>query len=943
MSATPRPRKSKKSSTRRASEQRRDNTLAPVKPALWQEVRDKVEAEYQWEGELNIAKIELAWHDLCKAKKIRHKEPPDQQTLRNFRNEEPKARKYWLIDGLCQLLLGCSLEEWEQLHQQAQDTSLKQDKECLSLEESTDRKPALQIAEVSPTSYEEVSSVSSEVTKSTPDSRLNQLEQLRKDSKARCIERWQGVGVGEKEAEELADDPSVGVPPPHIQLCAEKLILLIGEVGAGKSLIAERLFQSAIQQARDNANAPVPVYLEAKKVVGHLQEAVEAAAIGIGNPQLQGATVIIDGADEAGTGLASQLLTEARRLRAWQKTTVIITSRPIPTFDKKEEAVQVPLLSLEDACTLIERFAKQPITGLTTSLWSESIKDAVRLPLFALLMVRYLRERDNNPPTSTGELLDTLVEQVKADRSTTDKLLKRLAILSIESGYRPVRATDVVPTKTKLQPLLDSGLVIERAGGIAFPLRILSEWFAAQSLIDDDNPKVEDFVSEPEQLEYWRYPLIIATATCGYDLVSRLLTPIVEIYPAFAAEIVKGALVRRGLIEEGPQLPYKKCGQQIRTAMQAWVNGIGSKLALLIAPVRENGTLLPIGVRTDGAWLDTAWYVGESNSEDSSNLKNVVKLPADFDDPESPEWNNWNNHSGTRSGLQSAWAWKWALDILAENLSRSRAALIVPDGSLAHEAAWQAALAVTKRSSWSYDPIPCFEIEQRLSEIEAKASQSVFISLPEIDKYGTKVRQYYLDQLGAKLERFRLSGETEFCYLWPHPDQVSRGGKDWEQYTPEQLRVRAKAVYKGALDGYQELVNVWFPRLKPNLQMAALLPVRFVGVIILREPDQSPWGNPPTIRWYLEPLPEGEPNDVDISFGEHDIFQTHAVQIRSASQKLQALRPESASWVSKTRCLSEYPPAIFGVTPVSKLVYSWLWKDLRRVSWVKIVPGDNPW
>lgn len=121
MSATPRPRKSKKSSTRRSSEQRRDNTPAPVKPALWQELRDKLETEYQSEGKLNIAKIHLAWHELCTAKKIRHKEPPNEQTLRNFRNEEPKAREYWFIDGLCQLLLSCSLEEWEEQHKQAQD------------------------------------------------------------------------------------------------------------------------------------------------------------------------------------------------------------------------------------------------------------------------------------------------------------------------------------------------------------------------------------------------------------------------------------------------------------------------------------------------------------------------------------------------------------------------------------------------------------------------------------------------------------------------------------------------------------------------------------------------------------------------------------------------------------------------------------------------------
>ena len=99
MSATPRPKKSKKSSARRASEQRRDNTLAPVQLALWQELRDKLEAEYQPEGELNIAKIELAWHDLYKAKKIRHKEPPNPQTLRNFRKEEPKRREYWFVVG----------------------------------------------------------------------------------------------------------------------------------------------------------------------------------------------------------------------------------------------------------------------------------------------------------------------------------------------------------------------------------------------------------------------------------------------------------------------------------------------------------------------------------------------------------------------------------------------------------------------------------------------------------------------------------------------------------------------------------------------------------------------------------------------------------------------------------------------------------------------------
>ncbi|MFB8791799.1 MAG: hypothetical protein U7123_23885 [Potamolinea sp.] len=207
--------------------------------------------------------------------------------------------------------------------------------------------PWEEVREVSKTSG--INQDAADVTPAIPINYHQQLEQLERESKVRCIERWQAAGVSESKAIELADDSSIGIAPPNIQLCAEKLILLIGELGAGKSLIGERLFQIAIKQAKENANAPIPVYLEAKKVVGHLQEAVEAAATGIGNPQIQGATVIIDGADEAGTGLASQLLTEARLLKAWQKTTVVITSRPIPTFEQVEEAVPVPLLSDDDA------------------------------------------------------------------------------------------------------------------------------------------------------------------------------------------------------------------------------------------------------------------------------------------------------------------------------------------------------------------------------------------------------------------------------------------------------------------------------------------------------------------------------------------------------------------------------------------------------------------
>lgn len=526
--------------------------------------------------------------------------------------------------------------------------------------------------------------------------RIKRLEELSRESRAWCIERFRVAILSRDEAVKLADDPSIGAPPPNLRLRAGKVILLTGEFGVGKTLIAQRLFQDAIKQACENVNAPVPIYLEAWqwKTERPLKKAVEKAAQGLGDLRTQGAVVIIDELDEAVNSLASQVLSEAYRLaETWENTTVVITSRSIRCIDNAEEAVPVPLLSEMQAYALIERVSDLQITAMVLAGWSKPVKEAIRYPLFALLLGRYLRQRDTELPRSKGELLSSLIEdaleQVGANRSSAEQLLKRLAKLSVECGSGLVRATDVAPTRAELQPLLDSRLVVERLGGITFPLPILTQWFAAQSLADGTS-KVEDFVNVPQQLENWRYSLIIATATFGSELVSKLLTPIAQRYPAFASEIMNEGLVRRGYTQEIQLPPPDKCEQQIRMAMQAWARGIGP-LAELIAPVRQGGKLLPIRARTDGAWLETAWYVGNKNID-------VVELPPDWDRPESQEWNNWASGEGSRPGHQSAWAWRWAIDTLVSSLSRRLEAPTLPvsDGCLTREAAWRTALAIVE-------------------------------------------------------------------------------------------------------------------------------------------------------------------------------------------------------------------------------------------------------
>jgi len=722
--------------------------------------------------------------------------------------------------------------------------------------------------------------------------------------------------VSRTEAAELADDPSIGATRPELQPNAEKpVLLLVGDIGAGKSLIAERLLQGMIIQARENTDVPVPVYLEARSIAGRLQEAVEEAARGLGNPRIQGTAVIIDGADESGIGPAVELLNEARVLAdTWPKTTAVITSRPIPTLAEAEEAVQVPQLSETEADALIGRFARWPITAGITWGWPESIQDAVRRPLFAVLLGIHLREQGTRAPRSKGELLSSLVERaigrMKADYISTNQLLQRLAILSTDRGGGLVPHAEVA-SKVELQPILDSGLVVERSGALYFPLPILTQWFAAQGLTAGV-PAPEDLTNDSQRLEYWRYPLIIFAGTFSHDQVSKLLTPLAERHPAFAADIVNEGLARWGFAEGVLPPPTLECGKRVRAAMQAWTKGIGP-LAQLIAPVRKDGVLLPVGVRTKETWLTTAWYHGDDD------LAEVVTLPFDVDFSDHLP-HGWGKLRGAHPGHQSAWAWRWTLKELVDGLSKllQQRALPVYGGPLAREAAWQAALAFTGRGSLHPGPIPLAEIEELL------------LRLPEdADLVGIGRRWYNTNYLRVEMRRLREASQTELHSPWPGPDRDFGKGWIWNPYSDKQILARAETVYAGALEGYQQLVHTWFPMFAPRLQTAVTLPARLVGVITPPQPDKGLEGIP-CIGWYLEALPQGSQSIIDLCLGEDRMGVEH---LRLVSDRIRSLRPEATAWISPV--LRHEVLEIFDSNSATELAYSWLWDDLKRVSWVE--------
>lgn len=139
MSGKPGTRRSKRKKSNRP---KRENDFRESLPAdLRQQLRERYEERYKpGEGRALIERFQIDWGDRVKA----NPDPPGDDTVRNFFDKEAQTTfKYWVIDGFCQLLLDCSLDDWKRQHQPIQDVQINPVIECQSSKEFTGRELAL--------------------------------------------------------------------------------------------------------------------------------------------------------------------------------------------------------------------------------------------------------------------------------------------------------------------------------------------------------------------------------------------------------------------------------------------------------------------------------------------------------------------------------------------------------------------------------------------------------------------------------------------------------------------------------------------------------------------------------------------------------------------------------------------------------------------------------
>lgn len=764
--------------------------------------------------------------------------------------------------------------------------------------------------------------VSDEITRALQDvpgmARGARLDELGRASRARCIERWQAAGVDAALALDLAHDVSVGaLTGEGFPTASHPLVIIRGDVGIGKSLAAERWHQAAIASQLGDAGAPIPIYLRARDLGDDLRTASEKAAEGLGDPHQHGAALVVDGADEPGVGIAADLLRQARELaRTWPVTRILITSRPVSTLAGAQETFVLPRLTPDEARALVGRVAGFEVTLGREAGWPDGLREAIQLPLFAVLLGASLRRTGGQMPGSRADLIRDLVEEaIGRVRGDARASLRRLARLSLQRGGGPVPEAEVA-APSELEQIEETRLVVARDRTLVFPLIVIAQWFAAESLIHGE-PNVAELVAHPESLENWRYPFAIVAGAYGHDEVTEVIGPLAAAHAGFASQVIEEGLARWSNAEDVLPPEANECGRRVREATERWLAGVGP-LAAHVGPVHNDGQLVPLGAHVSGHWLTTGWYVGENQ------LDAVTALPTGLfgflaaDDPSAAEW---IGVRGARPGRQAGWAWRWSFEQLRDALESLLNGRRLPllDGPLAESKLWATATALLELSFLHDEPIA---IEPLARAIPVDADVVITAKGRHVATAG------FTNALRNRLK----SGQTELVPPLPGPDRSFGGGFVWNPWSDARLLERTRAVFELALCGYEHLTDSLFSHIAPWMQTAVTLPARLHGRLHPAATGAGVFGGP-TMTWWLEALPAEDASQLAIEIEDVEDRELWGEIGHGLAMRARSLRPRQARWLDAT--LHSGFLEIFEPPAAEELVYKWLWDDLKRIRWVE--------
>lgn len=744
------------------------------------------------------------------------------------------------------------------------------------------------------------------------------LERMLAESSGRTIARWQSLGLSRSEAQALADE--IDKPSSTDALWPsddQQFVILHGQLGSGKSLVCERFLQSCIRSALESRDSPPAVYLDWGNQWTSLHEEVSAQARQVGIGDREAVRVILDSDMTTSPERLRSVVNQVRAMLSVRPGSQVLLAAAGFGLSDAPESRPVPPLDDAAALALVDRVARASLAQSVSFLLPISEREALRVPIYAILLGLYLRDHPIPARYPIGEILANLVERgLKTSPmkpADVNDALKDLARAAMDSPDGWIHVGDG-PRRDMLAPLLDAGLVVRTGSRLGFALPALRSWYAACYL--EEHPDfLQGIVSDARRLAAWLPALSQFLAVTGNAGASRLLSQVAPRSPGYASLLLQASISRWAEGGQAPLPDFRTCGEAMRHAMTKWAEGLAA-LAPMVTPQRADGTMASIAVRSDESRLMYKW------------------LPDDAAEPVLPLPNDNRTGSPTPSD-KPGWEWRVTYDSIAcelRKLLRTRG-IPVLDGPIAAEGAWEATRILKERQHGYVISIPIAAIEKRLATVPEHATLY-------------KGHPHALAQLRAEVARARQEGRDELIHPWGRDELVDPWGrysvlnrKDilWGWFTEKGLVDYTTQVFTAALNAYASVVREWFPNFTEPFGGELSQPAHLVGVIILPEDDSRI--SAPCLQWYVHPTPDLTNWRATFAVGERvNTCRELLGQVRESHATTAALSPDDIPvdwWPAGDATF------IYGNRrPVTCLVYDWLWMALRDVKWLS---GAPPW
>lgn len=712
------------------------------------------------------------------------------------------------------------------------------------------------------------------------------------------------------------------VPPGAVRV-------LIGPLGAGKSEVATRWWEDGLHASGTTDEGEIGAFFTARAVIRLEHEIIEE----IGGDPTRACRVVIDGLDEVGPDRAADLVRQARIVcQTWPEVSVLASSRP-GILITDDERIDLEPWTIERGASLMRAVMGEDFYW---PRWNTETLDLLTAPMTTLRLIGRLRAGQDTS-TSRVELLSGIADDVltvRGKQPISDETWQDLSRLAVQIIGRaaPAQRRAFMPLP-RLQRLLDTDMVVEDGGRLAFALPVFEHSFGREAL-RCGLVSVMD-AAAPAAFPNWRYPLAFALTTEPPAEAERLMLAIARTNPAAAAwlldevrgpadptkeqyaaddQAITALIEERGPAGDVDVDPPIRAVAWLREAHVAFLDGLGPLGVDLVQ--HRDGRLVQWG-----GWLDRG-RLSLAGARDRVDPP-VVRL----DEPHpqigrATGWSWWTNISYPIG----VWGrWTRAQLVLRERLAPhlERGTLRTRPGSVLTRE------RLCRLSRFIYDYGEAGHARQPI--VVERLREKVGVWLEQVNATAwSSWQNNTVDSNDVRWLAGHLSDETGvFLHPpWPTGDEPQPfHDMLWQGYSPELTRSLGIDIVREAISGYRELVELNFPTFAGSMGLYSFCPARIDGVIERPEHPQ---------RW----------SSLEMMLLLHRGNGTAAsptIEIEVVADPAAGIRFERAQqhFLNTGRRYFDPSPVqemslpIAAHRPATNLAYRWLAEDLAAVGWLK--------